>query len=792
LHLIIVSYSNEFQIINAPQLNVGTTSKVARSKKQCPVPKCNAVVTHLPRHLKNVHHWKQERARNALQVFNLRKQYEFVHERSMPKEKKPDYHHPRLCPVDNCHAVVKRISTHLCKYHHIDKKSGLFKTLVVVARKRNRKHLGNTAEMDQSDDSSFEEDETAEPVEPTNMIQLVQSNEADEQSVDMVPADMDETENDVVPSETPDDDHRAALPTDFLQFQVWLQSADGGRKCEKSAKQHAFQVGVIFEAVAESRHVSALWNHKLLSQFLNVHAVQKQFLPATVKSYLSSLRHWFSYIVAEESDRLTVEEKQQIQQVSDRVSRWIGSYRKEGALKHLEKMDADLGKLITPEKVAMFDRSEPALLAIKILGGMNDGASKIVTQSDYTTTRDFLLTQIIIANANRSGVLANMTVNDFFAARVVDDNHVVSVANHKTAFAYGPAKIVLNPSLFSWMTIFVKYVRCQVRGKTSFLFLSWNGENMESGQITRSVQSVWKKAGLGSDITCTLMRKSAVSSVHQSCPAEKDRLADLMCHTTQTASKCYRLVQRQQTSVAASKVLTQLMKATEAPEIIPAATASVPVKTKFIWTDSLVGALRDTFAREIETNSISLQEVKNKHQSNDLLASVDPRKIYDKIRQECQRVAKADDVQLDKWEPPGSTLSAAGDKSSIQLRDLLGEIITGAADGSVEQNSSAANATDLNQQTVSRKRAADEDSDESEEVCPSTRSSKMLFSEVDKNTIKQHCHEIIASGPISQRRIAQALAEQPSLLQRFTVAQLISRIKYERRMLRMAVPKYFV
>jgi hypothetical protein len=66
---------------------------------------------------------------------------------------------------------------------------------------------------------------------------------------------------------------------------------------------------------------------------------------------LSSLRHWFSYIVAEESDRLTAEEKQQIQQVSDRVFRWIGSYRKEGALKHLEKMDADLGKLITPEKL---------------------------------------------------------------------------------------------------------------------------------------------------------------------------------------------------------------------------------------------------------------------------------------------------------------------------------------------------------------------------------------------------------------------------------------------------------
>ena len=46
-------------------------------------------------------------------------------------------------------------------------------------------------------------------------------------------------------------------------------------------------------------------------------------------------------------------------------------------------MAADLGKLITPEKVAIFDRSEPALSAIKIIGGVNEGASNIVTQINH-------------------------------------------------------------------------------------------------------------------------------------------------------------------------------------------------------------------------------------------------------------------------------------------------------------------------------------------------------------------------------------------------------------------------
>lgn len=692
--------------------------------------------------------------------------------------------------MDNCFAVVKRISTHLSQYHHIDKKSHLFKTLVLVAKKRNKKQLALTDETDQSDMSSIED-------EPLGTMQVNQSSpDLDAQSIDMASTDMAEMEDDAVASEIPDEIRHAALPTDFLQFQMWLQSADGGRKCEKSAKQHAFQVGVIFDAVAESRHVSALWDYKLLSGFLKVHAVEKQFSPATIKSYLSSVRHWFSYIVAEESDRLTSEEKQRIQQVSDRVLRWIGSYKKEAALRHLGKMDADLSKLITPEKVAVFDRSEPALSAIKIFGEMNDGTPKVVTQNEYTVTRDFLLTQIIITNANRSGVLANMTVKEFFSARLVDGNHVVSVVNHKTAFTYGPAKIVLNPSLFSWLTIFVKFIRSQcTRGSSPFLFLSWNGEHLESGQITRAAQSVWKKAGLGSEITCTLMRKSAVSSIHQSCPEEKERLADLMCHTTQTASKSYKLVQRQQTSVAASKVLTNLMKSSSAAgtsETLPAPVTSIEDKVKLVWTDELVAALQTVFVHEIKANSITLQAVKQKYHSHDLLAQLDPRKIYDKVRQICQRNAKAADSHLDTWNLSANSQSAANENFSVSLRELLGEVVGETAEESAEQNESPAVAAELSQEVSRMKEEDDDESDDCDIECPSSKSTKSLFSKSDQEIIRQSCKEIILSGPISQRRLAEALAGHPSLMAKFTIPQLISRVKYERRLKRMAIPKYFI
>jgi site-specific recombinase XerD len=682
-------------------------------KKQCPVPNCRTFVVHLPRHLTNVHKWKKERARTALQVFNLRKPYEFTERRRTSKQ--PDYHHPRQCPMEGCSAIVKRLSPHLTQFHHISKKSGMFKTLVILSKKRLRQKIQPV------DDSDLEEAWSDDGSEFAGSKTGSENEKLSDVANDPRNAAVRENENEdgvYCTSEAGDiqESQQSELPTDFLQFQMWLQSADGGRKCEKSSKQHAFQVGVIFEAIDQDKRVSSLWCKKKLSQFLAVDVVRKGFMPRTIKSYLSSVRHWYAYILAEESDRITADEKQKIQLMSDRVSRWINSYRREAAAKGLEKMDADLSKLVTPDKVSLFDRSQPALMAVKCLGEMADMAPKNVSQTEYVLMRDFLLTQVIISNANRSGVLANMTVQEFLTARQIGESFVISVTSHKTAHVYGPAKIVLTQTLFGWLSIFVTHVRSQITqrfsGKGGFLFLSWTGEKLESGQITRAVQSVWKKAGLGTDISCTLMRKSAVSSLHEKCPGQKDHLADLMCHSTQTASRCYRLVRRQETSVAASRTLSSLMKGDETT---------------------------------VDDNG------------------------------------HADDAD-------GQTAANSESPAKFICRD-----------SSVEQTQACGSSAPSSMQAgqVNELVRSEEDSDNSIIIEPSTvsgKSCKALFSKDEAELIRQCCKEIIDSGPISHKRIAETLrnAGHASLFSKFTTEQLISRVKYERRLSRSRIPKCYI
>lgn len=51
-------------------------------------------------------------------------------------------------------------------------------------------------------------------------------------------------------------------------------------------------------------------------------------------------------------------------------------------------------------------------MAIKIIGTSQDN-SQVLSQTEYVTVCDYILAEIVMKNANRSGVLAHMTLNEF-------------------------------------------------------------------------------------------------------------------------------------------------------------------------------------------------------------------------------------------------------------------------------------------------------------------------------------------------------------------------------------------
>ena len=112
---------------------------------------------------------------------------------------------------------------------------------------------------------------------------------------------------------------------------------------------------------------------------------------------------------------------------------WSSSYKKDSQRRHLEKQDEDLSNLISAEMITKFEQSESTQRAISLINQLSGDHCLEINQADYTLIRDLILTRIIIANAQRSGVPANMTMAEFHNAKRCGGSYIISVKKHKTA-----------------------------------------------------------------------------------------------------------------------------------------------------------------------------------------------------------------------------------------------------------------------------------------------------------------------------------------------------------------------
>jgi len=179
--------------------------------------------------------------------------------------------------------------------------------------------------------------------------------------------------------------------------------------------------------------------------------------------------------------------------------------------------------------------------------------------------------------------------------------------------------------------------------------LTWAGEIVSSGHVSRAVQSAWSKSGIKSAIiTCTVVRKTAVAAVHDKRPAIKSHLADLMCHRLDTASRCYRRVQREKTSAAAAAELADvgvasIIKAAVAdeddadrevypePEQCDESSAAISPSTKTQRDHSIFSADQVTFLNEVFHKMIRCGPTGHDQTKEILMASAQGRHLLSKF-----------------------------------------------------------------------------------------------------------------------------------------------------------------
>ena len=263
--------------------------------------------------------------------------------------------------------------------------------------------------------------------------------------------------------------------------------------------------------------------------------------------------------------------------------------------------------------------SESARRAVSLINQLSGAHCLQINQAQYTLIRDFILTQITIANVHRSGALANMTLGEFKIAKLSEGSCIISVKKHKTADIHGPARVVLSSTLFGYLKTYVTEVRSVVsetKDDDDAVILSWSGARLASGQISTAINASWKKAGLQGHISSTLLRKSAVTAVHTKHKDMTGQLANLMAHKESTAQRYYK-----QSCIQAAAQLPSIMRATSSAnkvseegttmtkvgETNPAGTEGAKEK-QIMWNQQQIEAIRELFQEEISQKSVTMQK----------------------------------------------------------------------------------------------------------------------------------------------------------------------------------------
>ena len=447
----------------------------------------------------------------------------------------------------------------------------------------------------------------------------------------------------------------------------------------------------------------------------------------------------------------------------EKVQMWSLSYKRESCTRRWKKLDS--WNQLTPADIQCFEKSEASREAVKLLGEYSDPVAPMeVSQSTYTLVRDFLFAQIFIDNANRPGVLSYMMMDEFKRMRQEGEEWVVAVMKHKTVHIHGPAYVILSNKLKSWMSILVNKMRAQVTtSETRCVFLSWNGRPMTSGQINKALQSVFKKAKVNIKVTSTSFRKSAVTAVHTSNPELSGKLAGLMAHSESTAKKYYLLLEKSKASVEASKKLRHIMRnesaaVKEGEDSLesnrePSGTGSIKKlddKKRSPWTPEEADKVREAFKDEIQQGKITINIVRDKIASQPKLSGMSPRRIYDHLRKElCEPVAVSPPAEV----PPK-------EQESLEQRiDRMTAHSSKETSGAYDEQSSIS-------------------------IIPPTERSSHVFFDADITALRSLFADMISNKPILQAEIKRRCgnnADGKRLWKKYTVFQLMNRIKYERR-----------
>ena len=181
-----------------------------------------------------------------------------------------------------------------------------------------------------------------------------------------------------------------------------------------------------------------------------------------------------------------------------------------------------------------------------------EDSDKILQIEHYRKMRDYLICEIVIVNAQRSGIIPGMTVKEFKNAVTLSEDakfYLIMIANHKTGFLQS-ASVFLYPHVYEALKTFVHKVLPKLPiydsndttlEESSPIFQDFRGGKISSSLVTPIVRRGLSEIGVNYRGTVTDFRRAAATLTGKYYPQLSEIMSQLMGHSRHTHDKVYRV-----------------------------------------------------------------------------------------------------------------------------------------------------------------------------------------------------------------------------------------------------------
>ena len=125
----------------------------------------------------------------------------------------------------------------------------------------------------------------------------------------------------------------------------------------------------VFSVIDAKKNLENLLDFVLFKEKFVSYA-KKKYSPATIKSYFTSLGHFYSFFLSEKPDEIPVS-SELVTQVKERVRRWSSSYKRSSLQRKWERQEEERHELITPDKFVEFENSKASRDVVILLGKLS-------------------------------------------------------------------------------------------------------------------------------------------------------------------------------------------------------------------------------------------------------------------------------------------------------------------------------------------------------------------------------------------------------------------------------------